>query len=698
MNVNWSSYPFLRFSLALILGIATNINSSLNINSKTLFFVFGAIYLGLFFLQKKNFKYTLRPILGLNALILIFLFGFEITNIRIEKKQENHITNIAQHGTAFKGFVVEEVKQTAKSYKTVLEINSFYNDSVWQQCSGKVLCYFEQDSNFNLSYGDEIIINNRLNEVNEPKNPAEFNYKKYLAFHQIHFQTYLKNHAYKKVNEADFSIFGTPNLLIAKSLQIRNSLEQILISKFESKRELGIALALVLGAKSTLEEEITNAYSGVGAMHVLAVSGLHVGLIYQVLTLIFTFFRKRGKKINPKIEAIFLIIFIWIYAFITGLSPSVVRAATMFSFIIIGNATSRNSNIYNTIGVSAFLLLCINPYLIVEVGFQLSYLAVLGIVYIQPKLYEILKIENKILDHLWSITSVSIAAQIATFPLSVLYFHQFPTYFFLSNIVVIPAAIIILYGGLMTILLSFIDVISNLLAMILEKFILLINETIIFISDLPNSLLGELNISTFESLLIYLFTILILVFLSAKKLKYFVISILIFGCFSFMQVNENITYKTKKEIIFYAVNNHSSIGLRYGNGLKFIADSSLLVDENKLKFHIKNHWWKENITEIEKTRINNLENINGNSFFVWNEQKFMIYKSPIKQDLREKLEIDYFIINQNPWIDKTKIEQNISYKHLIIDGSNNWRTRNFVSKNFDNVVNLIENGAEIFSF
>ena len=250
---------------------------------------------------------------------------------------------------------------------------------------------------------------------------------------------------------------------------MRDKLLNILKENGLKNNELAVASALILGYKDDLGEELKHSYSSAGATHVLAVSGLHVGIIFLVLNFLLNILDKNDRfKIS---KAILLICFLWAYATITGLSPSVVRAATMFSFVTIGKSFGKSSSIYNTLCASAFVLLVYNPYLIMEVGFQLSYLAVVGIVYFQSIIYKWIYVKNKFLKYIWMITSVSIAAQLTTFPLGLLYLHQSPTYLFASNLFVIPGAMLIIGLGILLFITSWIPLISGGIGWLLAKFI-----------------------------------------------------------------------------------------------------------------------------------------------------------------------------------------------------------------------------------
>ena len=179
-------------------------------------------------------------------------------------------------------------------------------------------------------------------------------------------------------------------------------------------------------------------------MHVLAVSGLHVGIIFFILNFLLTPLNRNKRLL--KIKLFLLVGALWFYAFLTGLSPSVMRSCTMFSFIVVGENLNKRTNIYNTLAASAFLLMLINPLIIFGAGFQLSYIAVISIVFFQPRLAALVAVKNRILKYVWDLFTVSVAVQIGTAPISIFYFHQFPVYFWLSNFIVIPGAALILYN------------------------------------------------------------------------------------------------------------------------------------------------------------------------------------------------------------------------------------------------------------
>ena len=285
-------------------------------------------------------------------------------------------------------------------------------------------------------------------------------------------------------------------------------------------------------------------------------------------------------KYGKIIKAIVLLLLLWFYAALTGLSPSVLRSAAMFSFIIFAKAFNRHTNIYNTLAASAFFLLIINPYLIMDVGFQLSYLAVIGIVYIQPKIYSWFEVKNWLLDQIWTITSVSIAAQIATFPLGLHYFHQFPNYFLLSNLIVIPISTVIIYLGLSVFAFAKISLLVKYLAIAFSWAVWILNSSVEIIEKWPYALLKGISISVFETWLMYGLIILFLYYFTKRQYRYLVYSM----CFAIIilcsQILEQNNQFAQRKMIIYNIPKTSAIDFISSKSNVFLTDSTFAKNES----------------------------------------------------------------------------------------------------------------------
>jgi competence protein ComEC len=417
---------------------------------------------------------------------------------------------IEKHSLSFdqKDYYLAEICQKpaekARTYQTILWIQSRLLPK-----PEKVIAYFSKESfDTTLVTGDQIILLARPQEIKNMGNPFEFDYRTMMNNKGIYYSLYLQPGTYHKTGKkiSRFSYLAE---------QVRDKLVALLAATKLEKEERSVISALTLGYRTELEPETRDYFASTGAMHVLAVSGLHVGLIYLIISSLLSGIN-RGK-IGSVVYPATLIIFLWTYAFITGFSPSVQRATVMFSFVIVGNILRRPVNIYNSLSASALVLMLYNPDVIFEVGFQLSYLAVFGIVLLQPPMANMLKLKNKMLKWAWSLFTVSVAAQLATFPLGLFYFNQFPNFFWLSNFFVIPGATIIIWLAFGFFVLSPFPLIPGILAQIIQFVTSLMLDMLKWISGLPHAVSEGIIYSHTQTWIIYGLIAALVAYFSSKN-------------------------------------------------------------------------------------------------------------------------------------------------------------------------------------
>lgn len=389
---------------------------------------------------------------------------------------------------------IERIESTPEGKKLFLKTfqvraaDSLYSTEIGLVC--------KTDTNFIAEAFDKLFIEGRHEPFFANLNPGAFNYAKYMETNGYYFEVYPNKIV--KFESGGFSVFKL-------AADIRRNLEKVLARNLEA-RELGVAEALVLGQKHLLEKETKEAFSGVGAMHILAVSGLHVGLVFLLFNVLFAPVKR--IRFGRTIHTVLIILMIVSYAAITGFSPSVTRASLMFILISLGLVLNRMGNTFNTIFASAFLMLLYNPNYLYDVGFQLSYTAVIGIVYLYPKLFALHEPKSWLGLKLWSLLCLALAAQLATFPLGLYYFHQFPTYFFITNLIVIPAAFVLLLGGFVlffsALFSEWIPQFESVLGKLYHWIVFGLNELVELLFQLPFSTIGGIEISSIQLLLIYI--------------------------------------------------------------------------------------------------------------------------------------------------------------------------------------------------
>lgn len=574
-----------RLLLPFLIGIAWAINTSPHQSWAVYAVLLGVVILIPLLFSKLNTRIRWQPIIGLVATVTLFIAGLAQVHFKTHPHHTAHYSHVVDSTQYWIATLSHPPVERKKSYRLELQLTAAFQQDTSVPVFGKVYAYLPKDSLVqSLNYGTRLQLEQRFRPIDPPANPHEFNYKRYLTFKNIYHQGYFPDGSWQVVDHSG----GNP--VLAKVFQMRKYLLGVIQNNLSDSTSMAVASALLVGHKDWLDKETLTAYASTGAMHVLAVSGLHVGIIYLVLQRLFNFLLLRFKR-GQWISAGLQLAGIWLFALITGLSPSVIRAATMFTFVIIGTNLKRPVHVYNSIAASAFLLLAFNPYLLTEIGFLLSYAAVLSIVYFQPKFYRLVYIPNKALDWVWQITCVSIAAQLGTFVIGILFFHQFPTYFLFSNLIVIPAAIGILHVGLVLFLVSPIPILANAVGWVLNEGIHWLNYCIHWLESWPHALIQPLTISLPQGVFLYV----VLLGMSAWLVHRYrwgvaittVAVVLFMSSFTF----DRITESQSAGLTVYAVRGHTAINLHRGNTAWLLADSSLIHDEDKMLFHIRHHSW-----------------------------------------------------------------------------------------------------------
>ena len=483
--------PFFRLLLPFVAGIVVGFGFS--VPAGCVMLVCGLSMMGLFVLVRKRKRLVPRRWGWLYGIFLnIFLFATGVCTVVLHP-----FTPIEESEQGAWLVVVQEPPtERANSMKATIKVRAQLTDDASIACNELVVAYFRKDSlSRHIRQGDLLVIDATLNPATNAGNPYEFDYRGYLARKHISRSVFVESGNWQKLDSY------AQNPFINLSNRIRNCLLDVFNRAGLSGNELAVASALVLGYKADFDDELRQAYSASGAMHVLAVSGLHVGIVYMVLAT----FLKLTPFINRLrwLRALLSLVFLWLFAMITGMSPSVMRATTMFSFIAAGEALDRRAYTYNSIAASAFVLLFFDPNNLFNVSFQFSYMAVIAIVFINRYLYGLFTFKNWLLNQAWNLTCVSIAAQIGTAPLALYYFHQFPSYFILSNFVVIPAATVIIYGALMLFVVSPVPLLLETLGWLLDKFLYGVNFLIFFIEKMPGSVILEIRFAGWEIVCAY---------------------------------------------------------------------------------------------------------------------------------------------------------------------------------------------------
>ncbi len=638
------SYPILRLVLFFIPGILLFKYTSINLNSLLTLSIGAILIFGFgFFFHKKAFQ-TIG--IYLFVICLGWFSSFQAKRV------------IAKFPSTTEGYLVRINSATEtkpKSFKVLGEVYRLKNDSVWQAINNEVLLYFTNEGEKPI-YGDFFLINGAPREIEGPKNPFEFDYKSFQSNRGIESHHFLRKDDYQKVGHQ-------PKYKILQwAYDFSELASQELKSRLEDKANLSVAEAMILGTKDELDHTTRDAYATAGAIHILAVSGLHVGILMMMLNVIFGFLKNRKRTMW--LYGFITISLLWVYALFTGMSPSVTRATLMFTLFQLGSLMLRDKNSINVLAGSAFILLLIKPFWLFEVGFQLSYLAIFGIIYLFPYLNKLYEPKNWFLSNLYQITIVSVSAQLFTFPLSIYYFHQFPSYFLLTNPIVTIFSMGVLFLGIPFLLFSWLPLVSDVIFAFLKTTLIALNKSIFFIASLPHSKLGGFSISVYEVIALYFFLFMTILFFLRKRPRYLYAGLTVLIGLSVSNVQKDLQQKNQKEVAFHFIPRSSGFSLIDSKSAVFLTDSATKANPRAYDFHLKNYYDNKGIKsfEIKAPRADK-----GMLEFTLEGKKYLWIQKYVRGKIKDTF--DYVWVSNNALYN---LEKQFGHypKQLILDDTN----------------------------
>ncbi|MDR5591954.1 ComEC/Rec2 family competence protein [Christiangramia sp. SM2212] len=643
------NFIFIRLAVYLIIGIVAGFYFSIGIATAFLISGFAFLIFTFSFLRARRMIFS-DAIFGISSLLLVFCIGVTVTSLSIPSNQNKHFLNLEEEfgNEVLIANISEELKPTEFSERFILETESLLRDDRSVKIKGKILVNIRKDSINGLTFkpGMRILLPWNPLEFNSSLNPFQFDYRDYMRRLKVERQINLK------ASQIQISASNNASL---KSIawQIREKIINKLKSHDFGPNEIAVYQALILGQRREISNKLYQDYAAAGAIHILAISGLHIGILLYFLNFLLQWLNR--FKNGRIIRTIVLILLLWSFALITGLNPSVVRAVTMFSFIAIGLQLKRKTSVLNSLFVSLFFLLILNPYYIFQVGFQLSYLAVFSIIIFQPKIYKLLKSESQVLDYFWKLCSVSLAAQIGVIPISIFYFHQFPGMFLISNLVILPFLGIILAFGILVIFLASIGQLPEFMVRSFDFLLNSMNKFIEWIASKEGLIIGDIHVLSYQVLAIYMFIFsLIIIF---RKQNYFSLSFLLISILCIQSAT--LLSKAKipdSEIVIFHKSRQSVITVKNSNHL----DIYSAVDKSDLSL-IKDYTRERNIKSEELKSMPEI-------FYLADQLTLII-------DTAENYAIpnfkpDLIILQNSPKVNLERIIDELNPKEIIADGSN----------------------------
>jgi competence protein ComEC len=636
-------FPALNITLCVVLGILASNEIKPDIISACLYFsLFFLPFLLFYGLSISRRKFQLP--FGISTYLLSFFLGFLIYALHYKPNHAHHYSNTNYNEKALvRGIISEKLKPNAFSYKYFLEVESV--DKVNQ--TGKLLIILsKKDAEKEFQIGDIVLAYAKIKPIIRPHNPNQFDYAAHLEKKDVFNQLYLDN--------KNFKINGSEKELLYQLEKIRQKIVSYLEKEKVSENRLSIIKALFLGQRQNIEQQTLNQYSQAGAIHILAISGLHIGiLLFFFKTLFKPLERLRYSRIF--IPALLLLI-LWFFAILSGLSASVVRAAMMFSVVTFVLYLKRDTNIYNTLGISILFILLFEPNFIFDVGFQLSYSAVFAIVTIQPLFSRLWKSKNKIVQYFFDILTVSFAAQIGVLPLSIYYFHQFPGLFFLTNLVVIPLLTLILVTGLLTFILGSLGIPVSLLIHFLSTLVGLMNHYVAKIASFEDYIIKGIPFNSSLLLMSIITTISIVLWFKKPKFVHLTIALLTLLLFQLTVIFSWEFHRSANEFLILQYPKKTVLVMKIDNRISLWSNENEVVENYVIKNYLQG-----NFGEIDTiSPVQNVMKINQTKLLIVDDKA--IFSLPIKPDV--------VLLTQSPKLNLERLLTELQPKLIIADGSN----------------------------
>lgn len=641
--------PFIRLCLIFAAGILTGFYIGISPHiiltiTGIAFLVFLAAYLraGKLFLQDMLF--------GSATFLLFFLTGILTTVLHLPENQPDHFINQikTEEGAVREALLLvqiqEELKPDLYNRKFVAGVKRFNN----KKTHGRTLLLFPKDSLApDPEPGDLSIYIGDLQQIAAPMNPHQFNYRNFMENRGIFYQTRIVPENYRWV--------GSDSQLSGFAEKLRRRISNALREQKFSQQELAIIEALLLGQRQQISEETYFNYAAAGVIHILAISGLHVGIILFILHWILAPLAQiKGGKI---LRVVITILLLWSFAVLAGLSPSVVRAVTMFTFLAIALQMRRRTSAVNTLFLSLMVLLLVRPQNLFEVGFQLSYLAVLSIVLFQPLIYGLWEPRFKLMKYFWGLFSVTLAAQAGVLPLSLFYFHQFPGLFFLSNLVILPFLGIILGTGLLVMVLAALDILPSFLAEVLGGMIHTLNKFVHWVAQQEGFMFADIPFSGFQAMAFYFLLIALFLLLKSPGYKKIMALLATIAVLQLTFYYEKWSTSTKELIVFHKSRN-TFIGKKEKQTLYLAHDAAAdLMQINQITDYIVG----ERIENIKPAPLQNV--------YAFGEKTLLVVDSIGVYSIPD-LAPDILLLSNSPRINLERLLVGYQPELIIADGSN----------------------------
>lgn len=655
----WKKVPFIRLLVPLVTGIIIQWHFDITRNVWWLILATSAIIIFSFFLIPFSNRFRFYAVNGLAICAIFISLGALLTWNKDIRHNNQWLGSTYLENDTIIATLDEAPVEKPNSVKANASVNFLWGKQGRINVKGRIIIYFKKGSaSKNLGYGSRVLFTKPMQEIRNAGNPGGFDFKRYALFKGITHQVYLDSN--------DFVLCKKKKGIWLENFlcHAREKVLTILRGNIKGPKELGLAEALLIGYKDDLDPELVQSYTHTGVVHIIAISGMHLGLIYWLLLRLFKPLQKQ-KRLRW-LRLVLILAGLWLFSLLTGAQASILRSAVMFTCIVIAESISRKTSMYNTLAFSAFIMLCYDPFLVWDVGFQLSYAAVLSIVIFMRPIYNWFYFENKFIDAVWKLNSISIAAQILTVPLSLYHFHQFPNYFLLTNFVAVPLSSLIVLGEIFLCALFFIPFLASLFGKLMAWMIWLMDSYIERIEALPGSLWESLQVSILQTICLFIIIAGLSSWLmnkSRRGLRIAMLSMLVFLLFrglSFIRAGN------QEKLIVYNIPQHFAIDFIDKNKFSFLGDSAVEQNSFTRNFYLQP---SRTLSRVGfSVSIHDL--LSFENYSVFGGCHILLINKPIFfEQSPNRPVVDLLIISKNPKVSIPKLTASLDIKQIVFDGS-----------------------------
>ena len=654
--------PFLRPLILLMAGIATEWYCNVDITFAICLFSVSLIVFLLFFIHNISAVYSLRWMAGLAVYLLFFSAGMVATYEQNVTHENNYFGKPANEDASFYVTIQEPLLNKAKTSKATASVDYVLQNGKWQKASGNIFIYFNKDESLKeIHYGSQLILHKKLLPIQGSGNPGAFNYTRFCLFEEsVTHQAFISQNDYMLLqtnvgNSFQRFIFNT-----------RDHMLQVLRQNIQDSGALSVAEALLIGYRNDLDKDLYQAYSNTGVVHIIAISGLHLAFIYGLLIWLFNFLP--NKKYIRQLRFITVLLVLWIFTLMAGAGPSIMRAAIMFTCLSIGNGLEKQTNMINNLAASAFMLLLINPFNLWDVGFQLSYTAVLSIVLFYNPLHKLIYVKNKLLSKLWSLSAVTLSAQLLTLPVVIFHFHQLPSLFLITNLVAVPAATIVLGAELALLCCSWFSWLANIIGAVTGFIIHWLNEFILYVDRIPFSVWNGIKSDALTLICMYGCLLCIIFWLKKKVPAYLIKAICLV---IIMLADRDIDlYKTSQQqtMIVYNISKQPAIDFISNHQCEFACNDVVLNDHSIYNFNIKPSHQLYRVNEDEMKQLPDITN----HILRFNNHTILVLDHNISNYSNTPIPVDVIIIVNNAFINLNNLSQAFRCSQIVAASGNSF--------------------------